>query len=211
MREWLSWWSTTLPRSGSRVRVPSRALAIKIAYAAVAQSVERRIGSAEVTGPIPVSSFKWEALVNQGFFVVLKQNFRVIQVKVVRKWAFFIGNYVLRNYQGRKGEKVNEQIKMKRNYRIDNVRALLIILVVVGHLTEIIHYQNSEFVYRWIYIFHMPGFALLSGLCWSGGKDGRVWKKLIYPYVIFQTLYLIFQHVVLNGDFILQHHFTIFS
>ena len=57
MREWLSWWSTTLPRSGSRVRVPSRALAMKIAYAAVAQSVERRIGSAEVTGPIPVSSF----------------------------------------------------------------------------------------------------------------------------------------------------------
>ena len=100
---------------------------------------------------------------------------------------------------------MNEQIKMKRNYRIDNVRALLIILVVVGHLTEIIHYQNSEFVYRWIYIFHMSGFALLSGLCWSGGKDGRVWKKLIYPYVIFQTLYLIFQHVVLNGDFILQY------
>ena len=29
MREWLSWWSTTLPRLGSRVRVPSRALIIK--------------------------------------------------------------------------------------------------------------------------------------------------------------------------------------
>ena len=27
-REWLSWWSTTLPRSGSRVRVPSRAFFI---------------------------------------------------------------------------------------------------------------------------------------------------------------------------------------
>ena len=26
MREWLSWWSTTLPRLGSRVQVPSRAL-----------------------------------------------------------------------------------------------------------------------------------------------------------------------------------------
>ena len=26
MREWLSWWSTTLPRSGSRVRAPSVAL-----------------------------------------------------------------------------------------------------------------------------------------------------------------------------------------
>ena len=29
MREWLSWWSTTLPRSGPRVRVPSRALLLK--------------------------------------------------------------------------------------------------------------------------------------------------------------------------------------
>ena len=29
MREWLSWWSTTLPRSGPRVRVPSRALFFK--------------------------------------------------------------------------------------------------------------------------------------------------------------------------------------
>ena len=28
MREGLSWWSTTLPRSGPRVRVPSRALYI---------------------------------------------------------------------------------------------------------------------------------------------------------------------------------------
>ena len=32
MREWLSWWSTTLPRSGPRVRVPSRALLIYKRY-----------------------------------------------------------------------------------------------------------------------------------------------------------------------------------
>ena len=32
MREWLSWWSTTLPRSGSRVRVPSRAFLIYKRY-----------------------------------------------------------------------------------------------------------------------------------------------------------------------------------
>ena len=36
MREWLSWWSTTLPRSGPRVRVPSRAL-IKLYIADVFQ------------------------------------------------------------------------------------------------------------------------------------------------------------------------------
>ena len=40
-----------------------------ISQAAVAQSVERRIGSAEVTGPIPVSSFK-KPLICKGFFHV---------------------------------------------------------------------------------------------------------------------------------------------
>ena len=30
MREWLSWWSATLPRSRPRVRVPSRALKIQL-------------------------------------------------------------------------------------------------------------------------------------------------------------------------------------
>ena len=79
MREWLSWWSTTLPRSGSRVRVPSRALAMKIAYAAVAQSVERRIGSAEVTGPIPVSSSsrRVEVLISKDFhffYLLMRKN-----------------------------------------------------------------------------------------------------------------------------------------
>ena len=53
MREWLSWWSTTLPRSGSRVRVPSRALAMKIAYAAVAQSVEQTAVNRWVVGSSP--------------------------------------------------------------------------------------------------------------------------------------------------------------
>ncbi len=43
-------------------------VAQKLSQAAVAQSVERRIGSAAVTGPIPVSSLKIPD-VNQGFFV----------------------------------------------------------------------------------------------------------------------------------------------
>ena len=44
--------------------------------AAVAQSVERRIGSAEVTGPIPVSSFHMKSVKSvdaefTGFFVLI--------------------------------------------------------------------------------------------------------------------------------------------
>ena len=43
------------PNKGCDIIIKSRAQATR--QAAVAQSVERRIGSAEVTGPIPVSSF----------------------------------------------------------------------------------------------------------------------------------------------------------
>ena len=45
-------------------------VAPKPLQAAVAQSVERRIGSAEVTGPIPVSSLKIPDDY-QGFFVTI--------------------------------------------------------------------------------------------------------------------------------------------
>jgi hypothetical protein len=43
VREWLSWWSTTLPRSGSRVRVPSRAQkkAVSTAFFVSSPSLKR--------------------------------------------------------------------------------------------------------------------------------------------------------------------------
>ena len=67
MREWLSWWSTTLPRSGPRVRVPSRALdnLISVRYffwkyhthARVAQLVEHDLAKVGAAGSSPVSRF----------------------------------------------------------------------------------------------------------------------------------------------------------
>ena len=61
-------------------------------FAAVAQSVERRIGSAEVTGPIPVSSFL-KPLITQGFlffvlyfvlhFVKVQQGHVVIFLRIL--------------------------------------------------------------------------------------------------------------------------------
>ena len=48
-----------------------QSLIVLVCYAAVAQSVERRIGSAEVTGPIPVSSLlKPQSL--SGVFLVVR-------------------------------------------------------------------------------------------------------------------------------------------
>ncbi|MBE6040901.1 MAG: hypothetical protein E7220_00085 [Clostridiales bacterium] len=54
----------------------------------------------------------------------------------------------------------------KRIYKYDNAKALLILLVVIGHMTT--DYASDSHLVRWftlwIYTFHMPAFILLSGL-----------------------------------------------
>ncbi len=54
----------------------------------------------------------------------------------------------------------------QRIYRYDNVKALLIFLVVFGHMTT--DYVSDSHLVRWttlwIYTFHMPAFIFLSGL-----------------------------------------------
>lgn len=54
----------------------------------------------------------------------------------------------------------------QRIYRYDNIKALLIFLVVLGHMTT--DYVSDSHLVRWttlwIYSFHMPAFIFLSGL-----------------------------------------------
>lgn len=91
-----------------------------------------------------------------------------------------------------------------RYNKIDNMKALLIFSVVLGHLCEIIHFNGSYFLYMYIYVFHMPAFALCSGL-FAGFHPKKIFRNLVYPYVIFQTLYILFSHFVLNSNRTLQY------
>ena len=54
----------------------------------------------------------------------------------------------------------------QRIYRYDNIKAFLIFLVVLGHMTT--DYVSDSHLVRWttlwIYTFHMPAFILISGL-----------------------------------------------
>ena len=54
----------------------------------------------------------------------------------------------------------------QRIYRYDNIKAFLIFLVVLGHMTT--DYVSDSHLVRWttlwIYTFHMPAFIFLSGL-----------------------------------------------
>ncbi len=76
-----------------------------------------------------------------------------------------------------------------RNYMIDNLRAVLIFLVVLGHTLEYFDFVERDTLYYFIYSFHMPAFAFVSGLCFHKGSN-HVFRRTILPYVIFQYIYL---------------------
>lgn len=54
----------------------------------------------------------------------------------------------------------------KRDLYFDNLKGILISLVVFGHLIENFYFKSKfvEIVYTFIYTFHMPAFIFLSGL-----------------------------------------------
>jgi fucose 4-O-acetylase-like acetyltransferase len=78
---------------------------------------------------------------------------------------------------------------------LDNARFVLIALVVAGHLLEQLVDQGpaAAALYRWIYLFHMPAFVLISGAVSKPTLTRRrvfaLATGLLLPYVIFQTLY----------------------
>jgi fucose 4-O-acetylase-like acetyltransferase len=78
---------------------------------------------------------------------------------------------------------------------LDNARFLLISLVVTGHLLEQLADSGpiTAALYRWIYLFHMPAFVLISGAVSKATLTRRrafaLVTGLLLPYVIFQALY----------------------
>ncbi|MFB8426045.1 acyltransferase family protein [Priestia megaterium] len=87
---------------------------------------------------------------------------------------------------------------MSRNPYFDNLKAVLILLVVLGHtLSEAVN-ENKwvASIYMFIYLFHMPAFILVSGYFSKVIKTKKdVWKlakKFLIPYVIFQVIYTLY-------------------
>lgn len=79
----------------------------------------------------------------------------------------------------------------ERDYFFDNLKAVLIFLVVLGHFLLPIHGDNPLVVVkRLIYVFHMPLFVFISGyFAKKIYKNGQYnFKKILYllkAYVVF--------------------------
>lgn len=79
-----------------------------------------------------------------------------------------------------------------REYRYDNLRFLLIALVVLGHLLEIAgEFPQKEILYTLIYSFHMPAFLFLSGM-FARFDRGKWIFGMALPYLLLQWVYTAF-------------------
>ncbi len=83
-----------------------------------------------------------------------------------------------------------------RDYKMDNIKCFLIFCVVVGHMLELVYAGGG---YRIIYSFHMPAFIFVSGYFAKYSKR-KIVSSLIYPYILFQSLYLFFDASLINQD-----------
>ena len=87
-----------------------------------------------------------------------------------------------------------------RDYFFDNARAILIFLVVLGHLLQPYTSEDKflQALYLLIYSFHMPTFLFISGY-FAKNLDKpnyleKIAKKLLLPYVIFFAFFSLYYY-----------------
>lgn len=95
------------------------------------------------------------------------------------------------------------QNEQHRVYLFDNLKAILIMLVVFGHVIEPILTGQTKMIYIFIYLFHMPLFAFCSGYL-AKYKPKKILNNMIYPFFLFQIIYLLFDKICLNNNTLIQ-------
>ena len=93
---------------------------------------------------------------------------------------------------------------IKRDYLFDNLKAMLIFLVILGHFIEIGLYNNPIYKGIWcaIYLFHMPLFIFISGYFTKYNEENpkKAIKNYLIPYLITDSLLIIFRKVILKEN-----------
>lgn len=85
----------------------------------------------------------------------------------------------------------------------DNARFGCIVLVVMGHAIQrqTLDSDNALTLYLFIYAFHMPAFAIISGYFSKASPPGtrqmrRILSDFVIPYVIFEAIWSLVQFLV---------------
>lgn len=78
-----------------------------------------------------------------------------------------------------------------RDYKFDNIRFVLIFLVVLGHFIAPAPSVKLDLLNEFIYTFHMPVFVFISGY-FAKFDTQRVTRTYLYSYVMMQIFYFFF-------------------
>ncbi|MCD8365289.1 MAG: acyltransferase family protein, partial [Clostridiales bacterium] len=83
-----------------------------------------------------------------------------------------------------------------RDFHFDNIKAVLIFLVVLGHVFRNLGANGDEYlVYKIIYSFHMPAFLFISGYFMKYNPK-KFFAGLVPLYLLFQTIQTL-EHMLL--------------
>ncbi len=75
-----------------------------------------------------------------------------------------------------------------RDYQLDNIKAVLIFLVVLGHvLSRFGDSQSASILYKIIFSFHMPAFLFVSGY-FAKFNPKKLFSTLFPLYILFQLI-----------------------
>ncbi len=98
-----------------------------------------------------------------------------------------------------------------RDYLMDNLRAILIILVVLGHLLASMKSKNEiiNSIYIFIYTFHMPAMVFVSGYFSKNLEKIRrnAFVTIFIPYLILSIINYIYKLLVIQEEFYPFHVF----
>src|SRR5690606_27829249 len=92
--------------------------------------------------------------------------------------------------------------KRRRDPYLDNVKFLLIALVIMGHsLVPTLSAHSARSAYLFIYVFHMPLFVIISGYLsrtfWnSNAKTNKLVDTFLVPYVIVECMFAVLRYAL---------------
>lgn len=86
---------------------------------------------------------------------------------------------------------------MIRDLKLDNLRGLAILFIVLGHFISHSPFWTSveySFIYRFIFLFHLPLLIFVSGYLSKAMPESSIkaFKTILIPYLIFGTFWIIF-------------------
>lgn len=89
-----------------------------------------------------------------------------------------------------------DAVSRPRDYRLDNMRSVLICLVVLCHvLVQSTGGPITRAIYHTVYVFHMPAFVFVTGY-FARFRPKRVAAGMLLPYVVFQLVAIVRRNLV---------------